>query len=78
MTLIQKHASSERGDQEAIPVTDLFLLSIMVTWGATIDTDEFPGLAFTMVTQIMDLRHAVVLEPDSITKFLVCPASLKC
>ena len=79
LMLIQKHACSERErDQDAILITDVFLLGIMATWGATIDTDEHSGLACAMTAQIMDLRHDVVLEPDSIPKFLVCSAPLKC
>ena len=79
LILIQKHACSERErDQDVIPITDVFLLGIMVMWGATIDTDDHPGLAYAMATQIMDLRHDIVLEPDSIPKFLVCSAPLKC
>ncbi|PVH72007.1 hypothetical protein DL98DRAFT_612108 [Cadophora sp. DSE1049] len=58
------------GDQNRMSVTDIFLLSIIATWGATLDTREEPGQELAMVTQVMGLRQYLLLEPDSVTKFL--------
>ncbi|KAH7321833.1 hypothetical protein BKA65DRAFT_89456 [Rhexocercosporidium sp. MPI-PUGE-AT-0058] len=58
------------GDQNRISVADIFLLSIIATWGATLGTKEEPGQELAMFTQVMDLRQYILLEPDSVTKFL--------
>lgn len=55
-----------------MPTTDVFLLGIIAAWGASIDTSELAGLSYALVTQIMDLWQDVMLEPDSVPKFMVC------
>lgn len=56
---------------DTTPITDVFLIGVMATWGATIDANEHPGLAHALVTEIIEMQHAIVLEPDSVPKFLV-------
>ena len=52
-------------------VAELFLLGVLAAWGAIIDAGDHPDLACAMIVQAMSLRSAVVLEPDSISRFLV-------
>jgi hypothetical protein len=77
MMLIYKHVRSKKdGDEHGLPTTDVFLLGVIAAWGATIDANEHTGLAGALVTQVMDLWQDVVLEPDSVSKFLVCSIPL--
>ncbi|KAE9373181.1 hypothetical protein N431DRAFT_534420 [Stipitochalara longipes BDJ] len=78
LMLLQKHTCSEvERDQDVIPIIDVFLLGVIATWGATADINEQPSKVCAMVMQILDLRHAVVREPDSIVKFLGLVAMLQ-
>ena len=77
--LFQKHVHSEGQRRKSlVSITDIFLLSIIATWGATIDDDNQPGLAYAMATQIVELRHDLNCEADTIFKFRVCFNSLNC
>lgn len=76
--LIQKHLSSDgEEDKNGLPTTDLFLLSVIAAQGATIGSDDHPGLACALAVQLMELRHALNLEPNTTSKFLVCSTSPK-
>lgn len=76
LMLIQKQNEGGKGHNDT-PITDTFLLGIAVAWGATIDTNECPGLTCAMASHLIDLWHAIVLEKDSISKFLALVAMVR-
>jgi hypothetical protein len=70
--LVQKHKSDFTvGEEDEFDVIDTFILSILVAWGAAVNANEDPALAYALSMRVIDIYHTVLSVPHSISKFLV-------
>ncbi|KAI0975023.1 hypothetical protein F4678DRAFT_421696 [Xylaria arbuscula] len=69
--LVQKHKSDlTASEEDEFDVIDTFLLGILVAWGAAVNANENPALAYALSMRVIDIYHTVLSVPHSISKFL--------